>query len=83
MENHGVLERENKILEFGELDDVLWQNVAVFLHDVLILIFVILPKLLEVKDHLDLIHGFIGQDVLVIVTPHIFFEIDFSYRCSI
>jgi len=43
LEDHGILERENQVLEFGELDDILGQDVAVLLHDVLVLILIVLP----------------------------------------
>lgn len=83
LENHGVLERENQILEFGELDDILWQDVAILLHDVEVLVLLVLPKFLEVKDLLNLVDGFVGENVLVVMTPFIFFKIYLSDRCSI
>ena len=83
LENHGVLERENQILEFGELDDILWQDVAILLHNVLVLVLLIFPKFLEVKDLLNLVDGFVGENVLVVMTPLIFFKIYLSDRCSI
>jgi len=83
LENHGVLERENQILEFGELDDILRQDVTIFLHNVEVLVFLVLPKLLEIKDLFDLVNGFVGENVLVVMTPLVFLKINFSDRCSI
>lgn len=83
LENHGVLERENQILEFGELDDVLRQDITILLHDVLVLVLLVLPKFFEVKDLLNLVDGFVGENVLVVMTPFIFFKINLSDGCSI
>ena len=83
LENHGVFEWENQVLEFGELDDILRQDITILLHNVLLLIQIILPQLLKVKNLLDLIDSLVGENVLSIVTPLVFLKIDFSDRCSI
>lgn len=83
LDDHGILEWENKILEFRELDDVLRQDVTILLHDALILIFVIFPQFFEVKDLLSFVHGLVGQNILIVMAPLVFFKIYFSHWCTI
>ena len=43
LEYHCVLQWEDQVLEFGELDDVLRQNITILLHNTLVFVFIILP----------------------------------------